>query len=86
MVYVELPAVGATLTAGKTFGVVESVKVRRGATLAHPQHPAAARAQRLYPAARRHETESAGRAGAEIGPPGGTGCGPGRRNRTVPRA
>jgi glycine cleavage system H protein len=27
VVYVELPAVGATLTAGKTFGVVESVKV-----------------------------------------------------------
>lgn len=30
VVYVELPAVGATLTAGKTFGVVESVKVRSG--------------------------------------------------------
>lgn len=30
VVYVELPAVGSALTAGKTFGVVESVKVRTG--------------------------------------------------------
>ena len=28
VVYVELPQVGATMTAGSTFGVVESVKVR----------------------------------------------------------
>ena len=28
VVYVELPQVGATVTAGSTFGVVESVKVR----------------------------------------------------------
>ena len=39
VVYVELPAVGATLTAGKTFGVVESVKARRGATPPAPLAP-----------------------------------------------
>lgn len=39
MVYVELPAVGATLTAGKTFGVVESVKARPGATPPAPLAP-----------------------------------------------
>ena len=37
VVYVELPQVGATLTAGKTFGVVESVKAR--AAPRGDQHP-----------------------------------------------
>ena len=37
VVYVELPQVGATLTAGKTFGVVESVKAR--AAPRPQQHP-----------------------------------------------
>lgn len=35
IVYVELPEVGAKLTAGKTFGVVESVKARRAPRRRH---------------------------------------------------
>jgi glycine cleavage system H lipoate-binding protein len=38
VVYVELPEVGAEVTKGETFGVVESVKVRRRALRSDPAH------------------------------------------------
>jgi hypothetical protein len=45
VVYVELPPVGETITAGETFGVVESVKVRRSwiARRSPPPRPAGGR-------------------------------------------
>lgn len=39
VVYVELPEVGSEVTAGQTFGVVESVKVRQGGTRARGAPP-----------------------------------------------
>ena len=81
VVYVELPQVGATLTAGKTFGVVESVKAR--AAPRPQQHPQLSQPQSCgcsWQLVRRPACSMPPRALAAIGRPAARAARGGRRS------